>query len=49
MSNILEVPQQQAIQALIGKGWSARRIARALGINRRTVKRYAAPRQSAPK
>ena len=29
MSNILEVPQQQAIQALIGKGWSARRIDRA--------------------
>ncbi|MDP3850314.1 MAG: helix-turn-helix domain-containing protein, partial [Luteolibacter sp.] len=42
MSNILEVPQQQAIQALIAKGWSVRRIARTLGINRRTVKRYAA-------
>lgn len=46
MSNILEVPQQQAIQALIAKGWSVRRIARTLGINRRTVKRYAA---AAPK
>jgi IS30 family transposase len=32
MSNILEVPQQQAIQALIAKGWSVRRIARTLGI-----------------
>ena len=42
MSNILEVPQQQAIQALIAKGWSVRRIARTLGVNRRTVKRYAA-------
>ena len=42
MSNILEVPQQQAIQALIAKSWSVRRIARTLGINRRTVKRYAA-------
>ena len=42
MSNILEVPQQQAIQALIAKGWSVRHIARTLGINRRTVKRYAA-------
>ena len=40
MSNILEVPQQ-AIQALIAKGWPVRRIARTLGINRRTVKRYA--------
>jgi hypothetical protein len=46
MSNILEVPQQQAIQALNAKGWSVRRIARTLGINRRTVKRYAA---AAPK
>jgi DNA invertase Pin-like site-specific DNA recombinase len=46
MSNILEVPQQQAIQALIAKGWSVRRIARTLGINRRTVKRYA---DAAPK
>lgn len=42
MSNILEVPQQQAIQALVAKGWSIRRIARTLGVNRRTVKRYAA-------
>ena len=41
MSNILEVPQQQAIQALIAKGWSIRRIARTLGANRRTVNRYA--------
>ena len=41
MSNILEVPQQQAIQALIAKCWSVRRIARTLGLNRRTVKRYA--------
>jgi hypothetical protein len=42
MSNILEVPQQQAIQALIAKGWSIRSIASTLCINRRTVKRYAA-------
>lgn len=40
MSNILEVPQQQAIQALIAKGWSIRLIARTLCVNRRTVKRY---------
>jgi FixJ family two-component response regulator len=41
MSNILEVSQQQAIQALIAKGWTVRQVARSLGINRRTVKRYA--------
>ena len=41
MSNILEVPKQHAIQALIAKRWSVRRIARSLGINRRTVQRYA--------
>ena len=42
MSNILEVPQQHAIQSLIAKRWSVRRIARTLGVNRRTVQRYAA-------
>lgn len=47
MSNILEVPQQYAIQALIAKRWSLRHIARTLGVNRRTVKRYAAA--TAPK
>jgi transposase len=47
MSNILEVPHQHAIQALIAKGWSVRHIARTLGVNRRTVKRYADA--SAPK
>ena len=41
MSNIPEVSQQHAIQALIAKGWSVRRIARPLAVNRRTVKRYA--------
>lgn len=40
MSNILEMPQQHAIQSLIAKGWSVRRIARTLGLNRRTVQRY---------
>src|SRR6188768_1061202 len=41
MSHILEVSHQQAIQGLAAKGWSVRRIARTLGINRRTVQRYA--------
>lgn len=45
MSNILKVPHQQAIQALRAKGWSVRHIARTLGINRRTVKRYAGSAQ----
>ena len=40
MSNILEVSQQQVIQALIVRNWSIRRIARTLGVNRRTVQRY---------
>jgi transposase len=33
--------QQQVIQALIVRNWSIRRIARTLGVNRRTVQRYA--------
>ena len=41
MSHILEVSQQQVIQGLAAKGWSVRRIARTLSINRRTVQRYA--------
>ena len=47
MANILKVPHQQTIQSLIANGWSVRRIARTLGINRRTVTRYAS--QTAPK
>ena len=47
MANILKVPQQQAVQSLIANGWSVRRIARTLRINRRTVQRYAA--QAVPK
>ncbi len=41
MANILKVPHQQTIQSLIANGWSVRRIASTLGINRRTVARYA--------
>ena len=40
MSNVLKVSHQEAILSLHQKGWSRRRIARELGINRRTVKRY---------
>ena len=39
MSNVLKVSHQEAIRSLHQKGWSHRRIARELGINRRTVRR----------
>jgi transposase len=41
MSRILKVSEQLIIQALAAKGFSLRRIARELGVNRRTVARYA--------
>lgn len=40
MSNVLKVNEQEAIQSLFKKGWSQRRIAQELGVNRRTVMRY---------
>lgn len=42
MSNVLKVSKQEAIQSLSARGWSRRRIAAELGLNRRTVSRYAA-------
>jgi transposase len=42
MSRILNMSDQQAIQALAAKGFSLRWISRELNINRRTVARYAA-------
>jgi transposase len=41
MSNILKMELQQSIQALVSKGWRHRKIARELGLDPRTVKRYA--------
>ena len=41
MSHILKVNEQEAIRTLAAKGFSLRRIARELGVNRRTVARYA--------
>jgi transposase len=41
MSNVLKVSLQETIRGLHEKRWSERRIARELGINRRTVNRYA--------
>lgn len=39
--NLLKVSIQQKIAALATCGWSQRRIARELGLDRSTVKRYA--------
>lgn len=38
--NVLKVNHQQSIQALYARGWSCRRIARELGIHRKTVASY---------
>ena len=40
MANRLKMAQQKAIEVLHDKGWSQRRIARELGVNRETVGRY---------
>ena len=47
MSNVLKVSHQEAIRSLDEKGWSQRRIARELGINGRTVRRYIQGSQNA--
>ena len=41
MSNVLKVNKQTTISELHAKGWSLRRIAHELGLNRRTVAAYA--------
>ena len=41
MANFLEVSMQTTIEQLSRKGWSIRRIAKELGVNRRTVAKYA--------
>lgn len=41
MANFLEVSMQTTIEQLSRKGWSIRRIAKELGVNRRTVSKYA--------
>ncbi len=40
MSNVLKVSLQEAIRCLHQKGWGQRRIARALGVHRKTIKGY---------
>ena len=44
MANLLKMADVQAIVALFQQGWSKRRIARELGIDRETVARYTAPK-----
>jgi transcriptional regulator with XRE-family HTH domain len=41
MANRLKMAQIQAVTALLQQGWSQRRIARELGLDRETVARYA--------
>jgi hypothetical protein len=40
MSNVLKVSLQTTIYSLANRGWSQRRIASELGINRETVRRW---------
>ncbi len=40
MTNVLKVSHQTTIYSLTDRGWSRRRIARELGIDRETVGRY---------
>jgi transposase len=40
MANILKVQEQNTIQQLSARGWSLRRIARELRVDRKTVRRY---------
>ncbi len=48
MSNRLKMADISAIQTLLERGWSQRRIARELGVNRETVARYAAAANPKP-
>jgi len=40
MANVLKVNEQNSIQQLVTQGWSRRRIARELNLDRKTVRRY---------
>lgn len=48
MANKLKMAAIKAIQCLLGRGWSQRRIARELGVDRETVARYARPGSEEP-
>lgn len=49
MANVLKMAKIQSIQQLHASGWSQRRIARELGIDRGTVARYLQPSPPDPK
>ena len=49
MANRLKMALAQSIHTLYQQGWSQRRIARELGINRETVARHLKELQPAPK
>ncbi len=40
MANVLKVNEQNSIEQLAAQGWSRRRIARELNLDRKTVRRY---------
>ena len=47
MANNLSMSKQQAIIGVLEQGWSQRRIAREIGFNRKTIRRYARLRAAA--
>jgi len=47
MANRLKMAKIQAIYGLLEQGWSYRKIARELGVDRETVSKYAQQRSSA--
>jgi transposase len=48
MANMLKVLEQNTIQELAAKGWSGRRIARTLNLDRKTVRRYLSATAKSP-
>jgi transposase len=48
MANVLKMAKSQSIQQLHASGWSQRRIASELGIDRKTVSRHLRPASAAP-
>lgn len=49
MSNLLKMAKVQSIRSLHAQGWPARRIARELGVDRETVRKYVLQQSCEPK